>query len=429
MSEAGATPVAEQTAQPGLMSRGLNVLRSHSRELVAAGAILPAAIGMTACGGDKTKEAKAPQGTTIDVNCDHLTLTNSAFDYETGKFLPPAKDGIGNDNEDAAYTQSLFSAKGPLAGKADRASLAAVDAAITHPALEQNTNVTYDIVHQFIQTMNKLDNPSTGDAEAKRLCEVERVVLGSTVKFEADAITQGEEFITLASINGKSDLKGIRPEQHTAQNTIAGATFKVRAEGQTVTLAGKKVTLNGFHKVVFEEDGDIDITGVEKAKGGNKHALQNHPSGRKPSHENAPAGHNPDHQEKAPAGSQQQQHQQQGSGQTTHPNHKGKTGGGTTQPGKSPEKNQGPNNGPTTGPVKGPNHGATTGPENTPSGGGGGGTPPEQPEQPTPTTTPEQPTPTTTPEQPKPTPTPTSTPGNKGSEPGDCVPSEYTPCP
>jgi hypothetical protein len=413
MSEMPAAIAVEQ-AEQGWMTRLAESARDHSRELAAVTLTVVAALGAVACGGGKSSSGEQlSQAAAISANCNDLTLTNSANAFPTGKFLPAAPNSaVSSSNQAADYTKSWFGKSGPLAGTADRASLAVIDAAIAAPALQGNTNNSYSYGFQFTQEYNKLSDPNAGQAEAVKLCNDENRVIGETESYnngnpDQPAIKKGEQYTTFTAVEGSSDITGLNLEHETASHDINGVTFE--AQGGT---------LHGFTEVIVEGNGTIDVKGYLPT------------GGKTPSQSQAPSGSHKQHGQNS-SGSTSSAGNGGGSRTST-----GNGGGGTsgTSNGTSHNRAESPKTGPVPehnkqGASPGPNHGkggntgTRPGPLPSPNTGGGNhGTTPNAP-APTPNTTPSTPTPPpeTTPTPPPPTTTPTPTPPpTKGPEP-PCV--------
>jgi hypothetical protein len=411
------TPSLPVEQEQSWIAQKLEMTRQNAKRILAIGAIGIAGVsGAYMLGKNGSPHESA--ATAADVaqngnpNCDDLTLENVAASYGTGKFLPAAKGGIHNANEAASYTKSLFDKNGPLSGTADRASLAVIAAAVSDAALEkQSTNNSYNYNFQFDQHVGMNKN------EAEKLCKDEYRVLGETVGYDDNAIASGQQYTAFTAVKKDGQVVDLRLEHKTAdKGDIEGITYAPQN-------TKNKDQLNGFNKVIVQEDGEIDVVGwlPTSAKKVSKHEA---PAGHKRSHHKAPAGHNPSN-EHAPAGSNQKRQNVNGGGHS---------GSGVNQKGikrgPSPERNAGPapgnrNHGPS---KQGPTPHAAPGPHPTPGPGAGGPVPsPESQPGPAPAPSPSpspETTPTPTPTGTTPTPTPS---GGKGSEP-TCTPSEYTPC-
>jgi hypothetical protein len=272
MSEMPIALNAQQTnADPA--SRLMDSVREHARAYTSV-ALLTGVGGMliAGCSGNSKKSsvdsspAPSHSNTLTGEACDTLTLSNSAYVYKDGNFLPAApkntitaENGTADFDKAGAYVESWFGSKGPLAGTADRASLAAIDAVLSAPALASSINNGYTYKGQFALDMSKLTTSSTEVATAEQLCKDEENIAGSTFQYKQNAIPAGSVYTQITgeygTVNGESDITKLDLAEHTASADYAGDVFSV----QNITGTGKKP--NGFTEVIVQGTGEIDIEG------------------------------------------------------------------------------------------------------------------------------------------------------------------------
>jgi hypothetical protein len=362
LTAAEAIPAPEKR---GVFSRLGEMSRNAKAGLAAGIAVVGAAVSLT---GIATAQSGNKERASGSADRAEITLSNVASTYEDANFLPADKGNINNNNDAARYTRSHFNENGPLAGTADRASIAAVHAAIVAPALEGDraTKTTASYEATFDQAMSKMSGDNAEQA-ADKLSKDADSVLGQTLGFDNDAIAKGEQFTQFDAVEKNGVVTDLSLERGIATKTIGGVTYKVQ---------NSESKLHGFTEVVVDDEGNMYVKGYIPT-GGKQKSDENSPSGKKTDKQDSPSGRTAS-QSSQQGGGETEARQGSGEGNQTSTG-RGSTGGsqgggGKSKKGKSPESQPGPNVGQgktgDKGPKSGGNEGAKPGPSITPNGGG-----------------------------------------------------------
>jgi hypothetical protein len=253
--------------------------------VAAAGALMIAGCGKS--GSETTSTESVAQGTVAAEACNDIELDNVAFGYN-GTFLPPSEKAVSNDNEAADYVKSWFEA--PLGKEMDPASASLLWSITAGPALANSVDTNFDVQQAMGQAYNKLTTASTREEYSQKYCEELSVVLGSTVRYEENAISKGDKITTLVPVTADGKIARVEFVTGLAPDAIDGVTFKLRDAVQTVTINGKEHTLLSFTKIIVDSKGNIMILGPSPLGGDNTSKNAEGKSGNQPDDKKAPAG-------------------------------------------------------------------------------------------------------------------------------------------
>lgn len=308
----------------------------------------------------------------VDTNgakCDDLTdasSANHATGYNHKDFLPKA--GEVTDKEKAqTYIERLFNSNGPLAGKGDYASLAAIMAVVVEPAHDGvAANPNYDYVGAFNDKIASY-SAEGGTSLARKDCKQAFDTLVQVASYDDNWAQLGETVTAINAMRGSdNNIIGMSLEKVVTLNTLGGIVLRLRTTSKGI---------DGFTDVLIStnKDGNYDgrlfVKGLTKGDGGTPDVTG---------------------KAKVPAKPKQQKGKAQSGGNTntgTNEGNKG-TGGSAGPKGTNPEAGPG---GTTDSPAVGGGGGNETTPGTTPEIKNPG------PEETTPTTTTRPPTTTTRP--------------------------------
>ena len=391
MSELGETPVMEE---PIVYQES----RSRRNRLAALGVGILALAGVGGAIAISHTEVSASADGTPAVsaaeahnNCDSLVSAEAASNssnYNTEAYLPKTGN-IKNQDDAQKYVTSLFGKNGPLAGKGDYASLAAIDAAVVKPAHDGDAvNPKFNYLDAFSRSLSGF-RAAGGNVVAQKTCNTAYDTLVQVASYTDSWVQKGETVTELQAIRDKSnDIIGMK-----LVPTVTGTTYQgILLQFNNKTTKG----LDGFTDVfIASNQGDLEgrmfVKGATTGQSGKQ--TPNTSEVTVPAQANQQNRNN-----RGQAGTN-------GGGQHNGNNQGvGNTGGAAGPNGNNPEAGPGGNTPSPGGP------GETT-PGTTPGGTTPGGTTPETTPGTTPgtTTPPETTPPTTTPPSTTPTTRPPST--------------------
>jgi len=395
MPERQATPVMEEhqvVAQQrnGFMRRAMR--RGLPLVVVAAAG---AGAAYVATGGENHNTATADASGNVPTlvsnpnqalsNCDNLEFDNAAADassYNSDAFLPSTT--VDTPEGAKQYVFNLFSDHGPLAGKGDMESFAAMMSTVygaSHQGGFENTN--YDYIDQFNKALGRYQGVDGRD-RARDDCKNLFNTLTQDVGYNDNWANSGETVTQFAAVrdNGDNHITGATMFRGTVKEgvTLEGVEFKLRT-----TSKGE----NGYLSVLVStnskgvENGTIFIKGLTVQQFNGKSQTKQGKNPAKRTHELHPSNHG---QQQIASGlghimvrrssngglvlssgtsSSQEQQSGQSTGGSSTPS--GRNHGGKNHSGTGSEGQSGGGGG-------GSNHGSTEGSGGSASGSGGSGT-------------------------------------------------------
>ena len=231
---------------------------------------LAVAIGATAlygCSGATEKSASANHISTAEAksNCGSFTDANSASDsskYNSDSFLP--KGNLTSNTSALSYVYNLFDKNGPLAGKGDLGSLAAIDAVLTVPAQKGISSPnSYSYQDQFATSIASFSSSAGGEQAQKTACKNAFTTMTDDANWNNNWAGKGlvvTEFTPTrdpANNNIKtSNGTDLKMEKVTLTGPLHGVEFKSRIDSQ-----------KGFNSVLITNQGNIFVQGVISLEG------------------------------------------------------------------------------------------------------------------------------------------------------------------
>jgi hypothetical protein len=249
-----------------IVAKTFDMIKDNPRRVVAA-AVIGAASVLSACGNSNTNSTKNHEVTAAQAkaNCETFTNTNAAADssrYDTSAFLP--KGTIDSHASVGSYVKSLFSSTGPLAGKGDIGSLAAITAAITVPSEKGTTKAnTYSYQGTFASSVAAFSSISGGKQAQQNACNSSFKVMNEDGDWNSNWAGPGQVVTQLI------------PTRNTSNNHIKtenGSDLKLEQVHLTGALKGaefrsRKADKPGYNSVLITEQGDIFIQGIVSLEG------------------------------------------------------------------------------------------------------------------------------------------------------------------
>ena len=257
------TPAVEQsTVSSEKSKKGLATFIG----VVAAGALVA---GIWSASTNKnTQESSSQKLNPVEAlaNCDNIINANSAANpnlYDSRAFLPKASDfkiKDLNNNSSAEYIYSFFGPNGPLANKADQASLAVIESTLAVPSGQSSLISSYnhgpDTTINYPAIFNQVEgtfNASTGSKQAEiKACRDDFKVMLSDAKYVNNFAQNGETVTMIAALrNNKFSIEGIKFIHKVVNGVLSGIEFKASQSNE-----------QGYPAILLSSDGTLYVKGA-----------------------------------------------------------------------------------------------------------------------------------------------------------------------
>ena len=229
--------------------------------LVLAGAATFATVDLLNGGNGNHLTLSQQKIAEINSNCNNLVDANSAANpnlYDYRAFLPKDTKPL-TESTAASYIYSFFGPNGPLAGKVDIGSLAAVEATIAIPAglsslissYNHGPDTTLNYEGYFSEVESTFNAPTGGKQSEIKACEDDFKIMASDAQFTNSFAQNGESVTIIEPIRNKKDIiTGMRYEPKTVNGSLSGIEFKA-GSGQT-----------GYPEVLLDQEGVLYVKGA-----------------------------------------------------------------------------------------------------------------------------------------------------------------------
>ncbi len=254
---AAAQQVQEDEERRGFWTKG--------RALLAGGVAVVAltAVGIGGCNYLQDDDGSAPT-TTKDANeqCDDLTQANAAANsdnYNTPQAFFPKTGKLEKADQVRPYIQELFSEDGPLAGKGDYASLAAIMSTVVLPA---HDGAVTDINFNYLGTYNAriaAYGAEGGKKAAVADCKQAWETLNQVAGYNDNWAQEGEQVTEFQAVRDttnpdkskQNNIVGMTLSQGVSTDTLRGIEFKLRNTSKE---------LDGFQEILLStnQKGQLD---------------------------------------------------------------------------------------------------------------------------------------------------------------------------
>ena len=277
--------VDSATNTQNIAQRAFNTAKNNSARILAAGTIGAMSLLAAGCGSSHNGSPANPEVTASQAkaNCTTFNNANSAADsskYNSAAFLP--KGTVDSNTTTKSYIKSLFGSNGPLAGKGDIGSLAAITSAITVPS-ENGTSKpnTYNYQDQFAVSVASFSSVSGGNEAQQTACNSAFTVMNEDGNWNSNWAGSGQVVTQLVptrdtsnnhiKTNSGSDL--ILEQVHLT-GSLKGVEFKSRKADQP-----------GYNSVLITDQGYVYVQGIislagnSSSKNGNGSTANTGPNG------------------------------------------------------------------------------------------------------------------------------------------------------
>jgi len=197
--------------------------------------------------------------------CSTLQFTDAAADstkYASDAFLP--KNAVSSHDDVQPYEtgkDGLFEA-GPLGGKADKSSLAAIAAIITDRATDKSAAVDphYSYEDHYDRNLASF-NGVNGQEAAETTCRTTYNLLSQIPDFTGDWAGKGEKVTQFVALRDKATNKiiGFTAKDEVAASTMKGIEYVFRPSAKGVVA--------GFPSVLEDVDGRLYVKGFKAEEG------------------------------------------------------------------------------------------------------------------------------------------------------------------
>jgi len=273
------------TNTQNLAQRAFNTAKNNSARILAAGTIGAMSLLAAGCGSSHNGSPANPEVTASQAkaNCTTFNNANSAADsskYNSAAFLP--KGTVDSNTTTKSYIKSLFGSNGPLAGKGDIGSLAAITSAITVPS-ENGTSKpnTYNYQDQFAVSVASFSSVSGGNEAQQTACNSAFTVMNEDGNWNSNWAGSGQVVTQLV------------PTRDTSNNHIktnSGSDLILEQVHLTGSLKGvefksRKADKPGYNSVLITDQGYIYVQGIislagnSSSKNGNGSTANTGPNG------------------------------------------------------------------------------------------------------------------------------------------------------
>ncbi|MES2971070.1 MAG: hypothetical protein V4702_01985 [Patescibacteria group bacterium] len=230
---------------------------------VACAAVVLGIVGnKIADGNDKDTQAITEESVAVDCeDSSFARVASSAMQYESKSFLPKL-EVIDNKKKVQPYIDRLFDKNGPLGGKIDIGSLAALGAVVGEPSHDgKTTDPNYDYFGTFSRLIAEYQ-AADGLDKAEDDCQQLKETLSQTAEYNGNWAQKGDVVTEMVALRDlENNIVGM--------DFIEGPVTLDTLRGIEVKLRQSTKGLDGFISILIDDvSKKIYIKGITIGKGG-----------------------------------------------------------------------------------------------------------------------------------------------------------------